>query len=822
MKHLLATLLGALLLLTLGAAELEIVKEGKSAYVIALPEKGSSNLMREYRSAAELLGDLIKERTGVPMKIVSEKEIQPGAKAIYVGLTSAAAKRNLIKKWALNEYRIQADKGDIFLLGDDNDPSPDKRASYYQLRNGSVKALLEFAKAFVKADFLYPGRTGIRVIRDKNLFVPANLKKDGVPYTMFAVGRALEKYYALANDMLPAAWYKCHGGHSHIPAIPPAKYLKSNLEYFAVVKGKRNGYPAIPQYCLSNPQVQKLIYDEVLTTLGNPRFRESQLAQTDGFRMCECDKCKEFFKPGAGQAIWQLHLDMAQRLLKDRPGKTVRIIAYGPTVMPPKGVKFPENVSVTIAAGQRLDEAYLKSWQAAKVAKGFDIYLYNWGEYHTEGLTPTFTLKQAQEQTALFRKYGINAIYFCGLAELPGLSMPVITYYLRAFAGDKTAPEKFLKDFCFKTFGKNAAPLMEKFYTLLYSRVDQVKAGKEDYTNPGAQSAKTSVFAKNVALLHNRYPDKVLNELAFLLAGAEKNAVKGMAEDMFRHIRWEFDYLKLTAGACNAFYDFHKTPDQPAFDRLAKLIVERKKLIHSLPSHKRSGKLYHKPVGHFNTLGNFPLDMVMVNGRLGAPLQAPFNWDVEFYLEKKMRPSGRVLKVNAPEWQQMIDIFANKDVKFVKEHPVFVRARLEGDKLIAEMRFENLPQEYHKGTIEIRIQKDANSPRYRLWGSSLGGRYAVHKRTKIQTGNDYSDSWTDKCEENKKYKVTARRIVKENEHPVVEVAIPLELMGGAVTKGEKRFIDLVYHVKKYCYTWEYNINLTNWRHRYTGIGTIEF
>ena len=822
MKHLLATLLAAILLLPLGAADLEIVKAGKSTYVIALPEKGASNLMREYRSAAELLVDLIKERTGAAMKIVCEKDIKPGSKAIYVGLSSAAAKRNLVKKWALNEYRIQVAGGDIFLLGDDNDPSPDKRASYYLLRNGSVKAVLEFAKRFVKADFLYPGRTGIRVAKDKNLLVPADFKKDAVPYTMFAIGRALEKYYALANDMLPAAWYKCHGGHSHIPAIPPAKYLKSNLEYFAVVKGKRNGYPAIPQYCLSNPDVQKLIYQEVLTTLANPRFQESQLAQTDGFRMCECAKCKEFFKPGAGQAIWQLHLDMAKRLLKERPGKTVRIIAYGPTVNPPKGVKFPENVSVTIAAGQRLDEAYLKSWQAAKVAKGFDIYLYNWGEYHTEGLTPTFTIKQAQVQTALFRKYGINAIYFCGLAELPGLSMPVITYYLRAFAGDKTLPEKFLKDFCFKTFGANSASFMEKFYTLLYSRVDQVKAGKEDYTDPGKKTARTSVFAKNVALLHSRYPDKVLNELESLLAAAEKNAVKGMAEDMFRHIRWEFDYLKLTAGTCNAFYDFHKKLDQPAFDRLAKLIVERKKFITSLPSHKRNGKVYHKPVGHFNTLGNFPVDMVMVNGRLGAPLQAPFNWDAEFFLEKKMRPSGRVLKAGDTNWQQMIDIFANKDVKFVKEYPVFARARVEGDKLIAEMRFENLPKEYHKGTIEIRIQKDANSPRYRLWGSSLGGRYTVFKRTKIQAGNDYSDTWDAKCEENRKYKVMARRIVKENEAPVVEVAIPLELMGGPVTKGEKRHIDFVYHAKNYCYTWEYNINLTNWRHRYTSIGTIEF
>ena len=29
-------------------------------------------------------------------------------------------------------------------------------------------------------------------------------------------------------------------------------------------------------------------------------------------------------------------------------------------------------------------------------------------------------------------------------------------------------------------------------------------------------------------------------------------------------------------------------------------------------------------------------------------------------------------------------------------------------------------------------------------------------------------------------------------------------------------------MEKYCYTWEYNINLINWRHRYTSIGTVEF
>ena len=806
----------------LQGSDLAIVQSGKSDYVIAFPEKASLNLMREYRNAAKLLRTLIQKRTGVTLPEICEKDVKAHHKVIYIGNTAASGKRKIQKKWALNEYRIKADKGDIFLVGDDNDSSPGKRAGYHTLRLGSVKALLEFAKKFVKADFLYQGANGIHVEKSPLLSLPADLDITAVPYTMFGIGRSQEQYYAMANDMLPAPWYKCHGGHSHIPAIPPSKYLKSNLEYFAIVRGKRNGYPGIPQYCLSNPEVQKLIYKELVTTLADPRYKESQLAQTDGFRVCECLPCKEFFKPGAGEALWKLHLDMAQRLLKDRPGKSVRIIAYGPTVNPPRNARFPKNVSVTIAAGQRVSEDYLKRWKACNVPLGFDIYLYNWGEYHMEGLTPTFSLKQAQAQTALFRKYGINAIYFCGLSELPGLNSPVVTYYLRAFAGDKTAPEKFLKDFCSKSFGPAAGKWMEKFYTQLYSRIDKVRSGAEDYTDPLAQKAKKSVFAPNVALLHNRYPEAVLKELETLLANAEKSAAKDKGADLLFLARREFNYLKLTAGACNAFYQYHASPGQKEFETLANLIVDRKKFILSLPSYKAGKTTYLKGEKGFVTLGHFPVEMVMENGRLSAPLKAPFNWDVEFFLAKKMRPSGRVMKVGSPEWQQMIDIFGDKKVTFVKEHPVFVRTRLEGNELVAEMRFDNMPQEFQKGTIEIRLQKDEKSPRYRIWGSSLGGAAGIHLRTKIQQGNDYSDTWNIRWAGAKQHKVMMKRISKPGESPVTEIRIPLALFGGPAVKGEKRMIDFVFHVKKYCYTWEYNINLLNWRHRYTSIGTLEF
>ncbi|MBR4220946.1 MAG: hypothetical protein IKR81_07315, partial [Victivallales bacterium] len=242
-----------LLLLTfvlpvLFGAELELVNEGKTLYVIVYADSPSQNLATQYRNAADLLKELVGKRTGVTLTVVPEKSLEPGVHAIHVGPTATAKSRGLVKsEWLLNEYRMKADNGDVFLLGDDNDPVPTQKQGFHRLRLGSVKAVLEFAKLVVGADFLWPDKEGIFVPRNARLAAPEDLDVTAVPYTRFAIGRSTEPYYAMANDMLPAPWYRCHGGHSHIPAIPPAKYLQEHLEYFAVVNGKRNGYPSIPQ-----------------------------------------------------------------------------------------------------------------------------------------------------------------------------------------------------------------------------------------------------------------------------------------------------------------------------------------------------------------------------------------------------------------------------------------------------------------------------------------------------------------------------------------------------------------------------------------------
>ena len=64
-------------------AELELVNEGKTLYVITYADSPSQNLFLQYRNAADLLKELIAKRTGVTLKVVPEKSLEADVHAIH-------------------------------------------------------------------------------------------------------------------------------------------------------------------------------------------------------------------------------------------------------------------------------------------------------------------------------------------------------------------------------------------------------------------------------------------------------------------------------------------------------------------------------------------------------------------------------------------------------------------------------------------------------------------------------------------------------------------------------------------------------------------
>ena len=127
---------------------------------------------------------------------------------------------------------------------------------------------------------------------------------------------------------------------------------------------------------VSLSELRELVMQELIVDALKRRMDEGyevvELGQNDGWQFCECEKCKAMGGPGAeyiGEKLWRLHRDIAERLLKERPGKSVLIICYSATLKPPKTFrKFPANVMIELC---HVSPEQLEEWKGYEVPLGF-------------------------------------------------------------------------------------------------------------------------------------------------------------------------------------------------------------------------------------------------------------------------------------------------------------------------------------------------------------------------------------------------------------------------------------------------------------------
>ncbi|MHC4874313.1 MAG: DUF4838 domain-containing protein, partial [Planctomycetota bacterium] len=336
---------------------LSICENGKSAYQIVLPDQKSDEdnyLFFYLKEGAETLKRCIKDATGALIPVVSESTATKDKPGIYLGATSKALSLGIKPEQMRDfQYKMKASGKDIILVGlDQRGKRNIKNFAFHRL--GTVKAITSFLEKFLGVKFVLPGSDGVAVPKSDKILIPVNLNESNKPKLDFCMSRNKEMIFDIANNLYPSHTYAHHGGHSHSKAIPAEKFGKSNPEYFFLhVNKKRFGNKRKirtirPQFCLSNPKVQELIYQELLTHIDdNPNYEVVQLAQSDGFLGCACKNCVELYgiKPKAspeaardfyadpawGWKLWTMHKQMAERFLKDRPGKLITLSYYGPT-----------------------------------------------------------------------------------------------------------------------------------------------------------------------------------------------------------------------------------------------------------------------------------------------------------------------------------------------------------------------------------------------------------------------------------------------------------------------------------------------------------
>ncbi|OQA81839.1 MAG: hypothetical protein BWY31_03624 [Lentisphaerae bacterium ADurb.Bin242] len=633
-----------------------LLKDGKSPFQIVLPDRyDNPGTEIHLMSAAKCLQKEFRAASGVTLPIRKESVMTKNQPGIFTGNTERTRRCGFDPASLQGfSYRIAVKDGDIFLAGNDyHGLHGKKKEGYSRYVLGSVKAIVVFMEDYLHTRFLMPGDAGISTPEIKSLELPGNLECSGTPRLNFASGRGQSMMYDYANNNYGSGAYKSYGGHSYYDAIPEKEYFKTHPEYFALLGGVRVG--SGNHLCISNPGVQELVYREMRKEL-DAGAETVEVGQTDGYIPCECADCRKYGNTDdPGEKLWIFHRSLAERLLKERPGKKALLISYGPTANPPKTFDaFPENTMIEIC---HYSPEMFRKWRKYKGIQGFTVYVYNWGEYPQPGFTAKLSPEACTDQVRMFAENNIRGVYRCGFGELFGMEGPVYYLYGKLLENPEASPEVVLDDYYKSAFGKAAAP-MRVFYNTLHQRLNACyamnAASKNEFSD--AMKGKRVLPENPRILLVFIYSPDMIDTLEKNLTRAEKMTSGPKVEQRLALVRKEFDYAKNLATILHLYNAYRLSPDKASFEKLASAIEARNAMIDSF--YAENGRMKEIPGWpEIRFFGRSPKHIVNTNGTLGATLGAPFTWNTKFLREKNILPGSGAKNLSIARAEGMIETF---------------------------------------------------------------------------------------------------------------------------------------------------------------------
>ena len=681
------TLFFSCLLNSAETPELTIVKNAQSDYVIVTPDSPNSHV----KYASNVLKSVLKSCTGAELAVCEESRIPSGKNKIYLGNTLAAQKAgvkvNEINDWT---YIKQVSGKDLYLAGCDNTAPrtmkyPDTMGLY-----GSLKAVTSFLQDEIGVVFLAPGKRG-EMPTEINTYFP---KKDvlNINSSLNVKRSPVFKYctqnwwrdqpYSFANNYIADTRLSLQGGHSYYGAVPKEKYGKTNPEYFAEINGRRDS--SQNHLCISNPEVQELMLKELDKRLDQG-FDAVELGQTDGYQPCQCKNCQALH-PDFKERLWIVHSGIAKEMEKRRPGKKIIIIAYGPTVEPPKTFKkFSDNVIIELAISNDAEEQ-IKTWE--KITDKIVVYLYNWGYYQIAGFGPKRNPDFASRQLRLFRDSKIMGMYLCGWGENMGLEGPVYYVYGQLAGNPDLDPQKLADDY-YKASFQESYPYMKDFFNALYRQLDIYTCLDNDlrkYYTLSCEGKGPFYFRNAIDVISYTFPPQLINEMEKKLNQARAESRNQGVKARIKNITREFNYLKNLSFICNAYKAYLFNPRPELLMPLLDAIEARNAMIDSY--YDKDGKMI-VPEGYFEFFGNAPKQELMQNNCM-IPVTTPLNWNVKSMRDKSSVPKVEikpysVRKISAPvKMDGKLEESFNKDLS--KEKLVEINM----NKLNAQTNFATL------------------------------------------------------------------------------------------------------------------------------------
>ena len=707
----------------LSASLLIIADKGASDYQIVLPDNYPTPAIAEDLKQVARLVQTAFKANGVELAVVVESARDKAQPAIYLGDTAFARSHDVdVKKLKGWSYVHKAVGRDILIVGRD-ETAPGRGLNSNARdgfdRIGTAKAVTDFLQNHVGTRFLFPEQGGfaplakvasldlltsptIEYLPTPRIAVPPDLDVHKTPVLEYDITwPPTVSFYHLAQNRFPAI-DSTFGGHTWHRAIPCTEAdFTAHPERFALLGGKRQltGGGGQIQFCLSNPDVQELLYQDLEKhfKLG---FQTVDLGQPDGFRGCECEACTKLFGTGFdwSEKIWILNHKLAERAHKQFPDRTVNIAVYAVTEKLPKTFhSFPPNVQLFMC-GTRDHE--LAAWRKFGAPQGFSTYLYYW--------CPNMMPRYFPMRTPLYVENAANRLMAASVRSIArdgnggtayGLEGP--TYYTmgRMFDGPGTHTAKDLViEYVNAGFGKSA-PAMLSFYDQLYNSLEMYSrymATREDgwsYTNIYGRSQKHLSSPESVIAF--LYPVELIKGMEKQLELAEKSDPSPKVQTRLALVRAEFEYLQDVVSAVHLYNAYQISPDTASLDRLLNKLDAWRAAVDELFA--KGNGLKGWPFTLFPPMGHSADTLKLKYDGYQEPYKnAFFNWDT---VAKRLAPLPNAkqilatsakgpVTIDSPNWSdtqpQTLTSITDSNAK-----PMTTQVRVMHDDSRVYIRFEN-------------------------------------------------------------------------------------------------------------------------------------
>ncbi len=454
--------------ITVSAAEagIELVKQGKSTANIIIPANASDEL----KASARLLSEYIEKSAAVKLPVITEPGAKLAAPQIYLG-KSALLDSSKIATASLNDqgFLIADYAGNIIIFGKTDD--------------AIEFGVYDFLERYLGVRWLFPGEIGECVPAHQNIIIPAGVVKDNPAFLSRAIspfsktGNPIHYAWARRSRMISTINF-----HHYLNQIfPPAKYGKSNPEFYPEVNGKRR----VPgdkvttnwQPCFSQPGTVNIAAEHINQIFKkNPALISSSIGCNDNNGFCECPACMEangnklnsLGIPSRSEAYYKWCNQVIAKVRQSYPDKHLGFLAYGDVLEAPTFkldndlipyICFDRMIwldPATREAGQSLN----RRWSEKAANIGWYDYIYGSSQY----VIPRLYFNCMAE--ALRFGYGQNVKYYYAEAypSADWTEGPKLYLTFKLLWNPNLDVDAVLKEWCECAVGKAAAGDLYKYY----------------------------------------------------------------------------------------------------------------------------------------------------------------------------------------------------------------------------------------------------------------------------------------------------------------------------------------------------------------------